>query len=112
MHLRGGADLVNLVRGRFLNVLVEAGHQGDDAVFGQVVFHEAHAAPLTDGQRQPHHGVDDHAAQGQHGQIVRGDLVRLLFFKAVAFGELFRLVQDLVFFSLIPFFEVEVQEIT
>jgi hypothetical protein len=70
MHLRRSAHRVNLVRRRLLGAIVAAGDQGDDAVVGQRLLHQADAALLADGQRQPHHRVDDDAAQRQHGQVI------------------------------------------
>ena len=67
VDLRGGADLIELIGGGLLDRFIAAGHECNDAVLGQRVFDQFDAALLADGERKPHHGIDDDAAQGQDG---------------------------------------------
>ena len=70
MHDRHGAGAIDLVRARFIFLGVFAGKQPDDARLGidQRFVYQANRALLANGQRQPHHRVDHHAAQRQDRQ--------------------------------------------
>ncbi len=77
VDLGHGPHLVDLIRGGLLQGFVLAGDQSDEAAFGQGVLHQADAALLADGEGQPHHGVDHHAPQREHGQVVVPELHQL-----------------------------------
>ncbi len=109
MHLGHGADGVDLVRPRFVQPFVQAGHQGDDAAGGQRAFDQTQAAGLADGQGQPHHGIDHQAAQGQHSQVIvkeAVDAIQVGHPAQVKIGKFFGFVEHFVLEFVVVIVEV------
>ena len=73
VDLRRCADGVNLVGRGLFDLLVTAGDERNDAVVGERALDKANAALLANRKRQPHHRIDDDAAQWQHRQVVRNE---------------------------------------
>ena len=82
MHHGQGADLEDLFGVGLFLLWILAGEQADDArlSLGQRLVDQTHRARLPHRQRQPHHGVNHHAAQGQDGQVLRArvDVARVV----------------------------------
>ncbi len=75
-----GADAKDVVGRRFVGLRVLACEQADDArlSLGQRLVDQTHRARLANRQRKPHHGIDDHPAQRQNGQLLDTSFVQLL----------------------------------